>query len=140
MTFIDQNCTVIEMMLSLINEYGLSHVCGSPEFVDIGKATSIVVDGDFTFNFPYLDILLKNNEWIEGPTGQCMPILGYMRYMDPSFELEFYLRGTRTEKLKFGNLYEYLLAMSFNGLGLIQSKKYEINKRLLTKFQFPNIL
>ena len=32
-------------MLSLINKYGLSHVCGSPEFVDLGKG--LVDDGDF---------------------------------------------------------------------------------------------
>ena len=119
-TLIDQNCTDIETMLSLINQYGLSHVCGSPEFLDIGKG--LIDDGDFamTFNLPYLDILLKNNGWIDGNRG-CLPIYGSM-VEGSGFELEFYLRGTRTEKLKFENLYEYLLAMSFNGLGLIQSK------------------
>ena len=102
------------MMLFLINEYGLSHVCGSPEFVDIGKATSIVVDGDFTFNFPYLDILLKNSGW---------PIRNGKCYFPTEFNLEFYLRGTKKQKLKFQNLYEYLLSLSFNGYGFIQSDK-----------------
>lgn len=97
-------------MLSLINKYGLSHVCGSPEFVDIG--TGVVDDDDLvmTFNFPNLDILLKNTGW-RYINGNCFPHL--------DFELEFYLRGTRTQKLKFENLYEYLLAMSFNGSGLL---------------------
>ena len=102
------------MMLSLINEYGLSHVCGSPEFVDIGKA-AVDDDFSFTFNFPYLDILLRNNGW-PIRNGQC--------YFPTEFNLEFYLRGTKTQKLKFENLYEYLLSLSYNGPGLIQSDTY----------------
>ena len=110
------------MMLSLINKYGMSHVCGSLEFVDIGKA---FFDDDFaiTFNFPYLDILLKNTD-----CSWAWPRNNY---------LEFYLRGTRTQELKFKNLYEYLLALSFNRSGLLQSDKniFFISETFQRKFQ-----
>ena len=83
-------------MLMLVNKFGLSHVCALREFQNIG---TVLYTPDYPFiyapyNFPYLDIFLS----------------GYLR-------IEFYYRGTKDRKLKFKNLFEYLLWTTSNGKG-----------------------
>ena len=75
-------------MLMLVNEYGLSHVCALHEFQNIGDPLYE------PYNFPYLDIYLSGN-----------------------FTIEFFYRGTKDRKLKFKNLFEYLLWTASNGQG-----------------------
>ena len=76
-------------MLMLVNEYGLSHVCALREFENIGVSLH-----ELPYNFPYLDIYLSGN-----------------------LKVEFYYQGTKDRKLKFENLFEYLLSTASNGRG-----------------------
>ena len=76
-------------MLMLVNEYGLSHVCALREFQKIDESLF-----QLPYNFPYLDISLSGN-----------------------LAIEFYYRGTKDRKLKFKNLFEYLLWAASNGQG-----------------------
>ena len=81
---------MIEEMLMLINEYGLSHVCALHEFQNIAPR----LFETYPYNFPYLDIYLS----------------------DPySPTIEFYYRGAKDRNLQFKNLFEYLLSTASNG-------------------------
>ena len=73
----------------LVNKYGLSHVCALQEFHNIEDPLH-----GLPYNFPHLDIYLSGNSAIE-----------------------FYFRGTKDRKLKFKNLFEYLLWAASNGQG-----------------------
>ena len=93
----EQNSTIIEIMLSLVNKYGLSHVCANREFQNIeywgdGKDDG---DRDSLFNFPYIDMHFSNGSIIE-----------------------FYFRGTKERSLKFQTLFEYFLSIKNHGIGL----------------------
>ena len=70
-------------MLMLVNQYGLSHVCAEPEFQHNGVRDD--------YHFPYLDIKVSSSR------------------VRSSYEIEFYYRGALDRKLKFRNLFEYLL-------------------------------
>ena len=84
-------------MLMLVNTFGLSHVCAFQEFQNIGEPFFQLLP----YNFPYLDIYLPGRV---GP-GRAGP------------GIEFYSRGTKDRKLKFKNLFEYLLWTASNGQG-----------------------
>ena len=99
-------------MLSLVNKYGLSHVCANPEFENIEN----VGDGkdgdrDIMFNFPYIDMHFN---------------LIKLDYNLHAFNIEFFLRGTKDKELEFQNLFEYLFWTSLHGPGL----KYILLKTL----------
>ena len=85
---LDPNSTIDEMLM-LANEYGLSHVFSLREFQNIGDSLY-----ELPYYFPYLDIHLSGD-----------------------LTIEFYYRGTKDRKLKFKNLFEYLLWTASNGQG-----------------------
>ena len=106
----EQNTTIIEKMLSLVNKYGLSHVCANREFQNIeywgdGKK------GDrrgYLYNFPYIDMhFSKVQEFYED-----------LIYGGYTSKIEFYFRGTKERSLKFQNLFEYFLSIANHGIGL----------------------
>ena len=87
----DENSTVIDKMLMLVNRFGLSHVCALEEFENIENPYH-----DRNYNFPYLDIYLSKV---------------------PNLKIEFYYRGAKDRNFKFKNLFEYLLWSASNGKG-----------------------
>ena len=88
-------------MLSLVNKYGLSHVCANPEFQNIEHVRDGKVgDRTIMFNFPFLDMHFKENE----------------NYSDENYD--FFLRGTKDKEIEFKNLFEYLFWTSLHGSGL----------------------
>ena len=105
-------------MLSLVNKYGLSHVCADPEFENIEYSWDQKGDRDFAYeiNFPYLDMHLKPGiiyrEWPEILAG---------------INIEYFLRGTKDKVWEFQNLFEYLLWTSLHGAGQIYS--YNLKKK-----------
>ena len=127
-------------MLSLVNKYGLSHVCADPEFKNIeyfgdGKARK-----NFRvtpINFPYLDMHSKPEFSDKNLT---------------RIDIEFYLRGTKDKMWEFKNLFEYLYWTSLHGAGKIFSyilKKGKIfkcadykqtNKKSLRSFEANCVL
>ena len=95
-------------MLSLVNKYGLSHVCANPEFENIeNRGDGKDKDRDIMFNFPYIDMHFKLNN-------------------NRDAIIEFFLRGTKDKELEFQNLFEYLFWTSLHGPGL----KYILLKTL----------
>lgn len=102
---LDSNSTVIDTMLLLVNKYGLSHVCALEEFqnIEVDKFKPLY-NG---YNFPYLDIYIS----------------GYST-------IEFYYRGSQFRKLKFKNLFEYLLWTALNG----QGRKIDFNSCAFNTF------
>ena len=83
-------------MLFLVNEYGLSFICGNQIFDNIenegdGKDRTQATN----FNFPYLDIRLKND--------------------GKRFNPEFYFRKANNHDTKYINLFEYALKTRSNG-------------------------
>ena len=100
-----RNFTEIEKMLSLVQTYGLSHVCANKEFENIddwSRVAYLTVDhSEPNFNFPYLDIYLSQKNI----------------YRD-QFDIMFYLRGSKNIELKFQNLFEFMLFTSLHGKGL----------------------
>ena len=115
MFLLDINSSVIDTMLSLVNKYGLSHVCADPEFKNI----EYIGDGkrfrEIKINFPYLDMHLK----VFTHTGS------------PRINIEFFLRGTKDKVWEFQNLFEYLYWTSLHGAGKIFS--YNFKKREILK-------
>ena len=108
-------------MLSLVNKYGLSHVCANPEFENIehwgdGKDG----DRDFMFNFPYLDMYIQE---------------AYFSKNWPETSMAFFLRGTKDKEWKFQNLFEYLYWTSLHGSGL----KYLLLKSVTLRYFFHNL-
>ena len=99
-------------MLSLVNKYGLSHVCADPEFKNI----EYIGDGkrfrEIPINFPYLDIYSKPEIVYEALT---------------RIYIEFFLRGTKDKVWEFQNLFEYLYWTSLHGAGKIFS--YNLKKK-----------
>ena len=97
-------------MLSLVNKYGLSHVCANPEFENIeNDGDGKDGDRDIMFNFPYIDMHFKLNN------------------NDYDFDIiEFFLRGTKDKELEFQNLFEYLFWTSLHGSGKIYSYNFNI--------------
>ena len=85
---IDNDSSDIDKMLSLVNKYGLSHVCADPEFKNIEKESDgkqIKPDQRYVlFNFPYLDMHIDGDHFTGGN--------------DTNFE--FFLRGTKDKKNK----------------------------------------
>ena len=56
------------MMLSLVNKYGLSHVCADPEFENIEYfGDEKGGDREIPINFPYLDMHVKPEFYRESP-------------------------------------------------------------------------
>ena len=99
-------------MLSLVNKYGLSHVCANPEFQNIEHVRDGKVgDRTIMFNFPYIDMHFN---------------LIKLDYNLDAFNIEFFLRGTKDKELEFQNLFEYLFWTSLHGPGL----KYILLKTL----------
>ena len=95
---LDTNSTDIELMLMLVNHYGLSHVCAFDQFENIEVLnTAGEISRTFPYNFPYLDIYLPDSR---------------------TSAIEFYYRGARDRRFKFKNLFEYMLWNSLNGQGL----------------------
>ena len=80
-------------MLSLVNKYGLSHVCADPEFKNIEYFGDGKDGNRDIFNFPYLD--MHFNETSSG----------------------IFLRGTKDKEWEFKNLFEYLFWTSLHGPG-----------------------
>ena len=72
-------------MLSLVEKYGLSHVCANSEFIDTSSADSYLQGS----NYPYLDIYLST------------PTSFWDRLME--LNIEFFFRGTEDEKFEFQN-------------------------------------
>ena len=106
----EQNSTIIEKMLSLVNKYGLSHVCANREFQNIeywGDGKDKHGRG-LLFNFPYIDMHFSK-EHIEGSAST--------RWAEES-KFQFYFRGTKQRSLKFQNLFEYFLSIRNHGTGL----------------------
>ena len=103
------------MMLSLVNKYGLSHVCADPEFENIEYfGDQKGGDREIPINFPYLDMHAKpefSREWPEKLAG---------------INIEFFLRGTKDKEWEFQNLFEYLFWTSLHGAGKIYL--YNLNK------------
>lgn len=98
-------------MLSLVQTYGLSHVCARSEFENIGSFVSADSQAP-NFNFPYLDIYFdQENINLEN-------IQSYQEDIDQEKNIKFYFRGARDQELKFQNLFEYLLSTSVHGTGL----------------------
>ena len=100
--YLDTNATDIELMLMLLNKYGLSHVCAFDEFENIGvparsRRNRPNLPNDFPYNFPYLDIYFPDSR---------------------TSAIEFYYQGARDRRFKFKNLFEYMLWNSLNGQGL----------------------
>ena len=96
-------------MLSLVNKYGLSHVCANPEFQNIEHMLDGKLgDRTIMLNFPYLDMRLREDDHSEK-------------------NYEFFLRGTKDKEIEFENLFEYLFWTSLHGPGL----KYLLLKTLL---------
>ena len=94
---LDTNSTDIELMLMLVNHYGLSHVCAFDQFENIEVLnTAGEISRTFPYNFPYLDIYFSD-----------------LQYQ----AIEFFYRGARDRKFKFKNLFEYMLWNSLNGQG-----------------------
>ena len=95
------------MMLSLVNKYGLSHVCADPEFENIEYfGDEKGGDREIPINFPYLDMHAKprfSRDWLAG------------------INIEFFLRGTKDKMWEFQNLFEYLFWTSLHGAGKIYS-------------------
>ena len=88
-------------MLSLVNKYGLSHVCANLEFENIeNDGDGKDGDRDIMFNFPYIDMHFKLNN-------------------NRDAIIEFFLRGTKDKDLEFQNLFEYLFWTSLHGAGVI---------------------
>ena len=87
----------------LVNRFGLSHVCAIEEFENIGKP----VDSRFKpYYFPYLDTYLSIDYNYFG---------SYL--MIENIKIEIYYRGAKDRKLKFKNLFEYLLWSASSGKG-----------------------
>ena len=105
-----QYSTIIEIMLSLVNKYGLSHVCANREFQNIEYWGDDKDDGEreYLFNFPYIDMYFSK-EHIEGSAST--------RWAEES-KIEFYFRGAKERRLKFRNLFEYFLSTTLHGTGL----------------------
>ena len=94
----DENSTVIDKMLMLVNRFGLSHVCALEEFKN-------TLDKRFKpYYFPYLDTYIS---------------IDYIAYPEliENWKIEFYYRGAKDRKLKFENLFEYLLWSASYGKG-----------------------
>ena len=91
-----ENLTVIEIMLSLVNTYGLSHICANREFQNFeyleDRKDEIKLEN--LYNFPYIDIYFSEEH------------------------IEFYFRGTKERSLQFQNLFEYFLSTRNHGIGL----------------------
>ena len=106
-----QNYTTIEIMLSLINKYGLSHVCANREFQNIeywGDGKVGDSEREYLFNFPYIDMHFSKEESEDSTSYQ---------WAEES-KIEFYFRGTNERSLKFQNLFEYFLSIANHGIGL----------------------
>ena len=92
-------------MLSLVNKYGLSHVCANPEFENIDFLRQ------YNYNFPYLDIYLKkeNLPYDDLPDSEIFgrDCESELR-TEFSRSIEFFLRGTKDKDWEFKNLFEYL--------------------------------
>ena len=94
-------------MLFLVNEYGLSFICGNQIFDNIeneedGKNRTQATN----FNFPFLDIRLKHD--------------------GKRFNPEFHFRGMKDHSTKIMNLFEYALKMRSNGLNFKNSTYFKI--------------
>ena len=102
------------MMLSLVNKYGLSHVCADPEFENIEYLGDQKGDREIAINFPYLDMHVKPEFYREWPE-----ILA-------GINIEYFLRGTKDKVWEFQNLFEYLFWTSLHGSGKIYSYNFNI--------------
>ena len=87
-------------MLSLVQTFGLSHVCAKKEFENIESLVA-------SFNYPYLDIHVSLNH--------SEATDDYYSQFNGSYTIEFYLRGTKDQELRFQNLFEYLLSIDTHG-------------------------
>ena len=94
-------------MLSLVNNYGLSHVCANQEFenVEIGR--------NINYNFPYLDMYLKE----EYLSPSDWPDLTSTEFSIRR-SIEFFLRGTKDKDWEFQNLFEFLFWIRYQRSGL----------------------
>ena len=102
--FLGLKSSAIETMLSLVNKYGLSHVCADREFKNIEYVGDGKGSGFTPINFPYLDIKLKP-DFVDGSLAKL--------------NIDFFLRGTKDNSWKFQNLFEYLFWTNLHGAGKI---------------------
>ena len=114
----EQNSTSIEKMLSLVNKYGLSHVCANREFHNIeywedGKKGDDNEEREVLYNFPYIDLHFS---FVKDPPNQTWTDV--VLFGPHESEIEFYFRGTKERSLKFQNLFEYFLSIAEHGIGL----------------------
>ena len=93
-------------MLSLVNKYGLSHVCADPEFRNIEYEGDGKRYREIPINFPYLDMHSKPE---------------FSHTTLARINIEFFLRGTKDKVREFQNLFEYLYWTSLHGAGKIFS-------------------
>ena len=95
-------------MLSLVNKYGLSHVCADSEFKNIEYIGDGKGQSGIPINFPYLDMHLKPDLSVIPGTENLAGL-----------KIDFFLRGTKDKAWKFQNLFEYLFWTNLHGAGKI---------------------
>ena len=84
-------------MLLLLNEYGLSHVCGNDEFQNLESSKTV----GSPYYYPYLDIQFEINAG---------------NIDDPTFSMKFLFRGYNEDnQMQFRNLFQYLVLAESNG-------------------------